>query len=178
MLRPLQLDRQPTNPSRALIGSLRALTVTQGRRTGAPFTVLPSQRRFGRSAFAGDVQSAALPVCRGNCKTALLGRIAAATLDGHLAVPKCETAIVASSLDQARIAFEHVRVFMGDRLRGRERWRVWDTAQQAGIEILTGGDRARCIDSDPHRTPAPAMRQTRAATDRHAATPARGRAEP
>ena len=48
-------------------------------------------------AFAPGVQSAALSVARGNGKTALLSGIAAATLDGPLAVPRGETVIVASS---------------------------------------------------------------------------------
>ena len=59
-------------------------------------------------AFAPGVQSAALSVARGNGKTALLSGIAAATLDGPLAVPRGETVIVAASFEQARIAFDHV----------------------------------------------------------------------
>ena len=60
---------------------------------------------FRARALASGVQSAALSVARGNGKTALLSGIAAATLDGPLAVPRGETVIVASSFEQARIAF-------------------------------------------------------------------------
>ena len=77
--------------------------------------------------------------------------IAAATLDGPLAVPRCETVIVASSFEQARIAFEHVVAFMGDRLGDKARWKVWDTAQQARIECKRTGARVRCLGSDPRR---------------------------
>lgn len=134
---------------RDLLAYLSGLTVTQGRLAGQPFTVLPWQRRFVRGAFSSGVQTAALSVARGNGKTALLAGIAAATLDGPLAVPRGETVIVASSFEQARIAFEHVMAFMGD--LGDGHWRVWDTAQQARIENKLTRARVRCIGSDPRR---------------------------
>ena len=134
-----------------LIDYLADLTVTQGRLAGQAFAVLPWQRRFVGGAFAPGVQVAALSVARGNGKTALLSGIAAATLDGPLAVPRGETVIVASSFEQARIAFEHVLAFMGSKLEDRGRWKVWDTAQQARIEDRKTGARVRCIGSDPRR---------------------------
>ena len=134
-----------------LIDYLSDLTVSQGRLAGQPFEVLPWQRRFIRGAFREGVQSAALSVARGNGKTALLSGIAAATLDGPLAISRGETVIVASSFEQARIAFEHVVAFMGDKLADRRAWKVWDTAQQARIEHRETGARVRCIGSDPRR---------------------------
>ena len=135
-----------------LIDYLAGLTVSQGRHAGQPFAVLPWQGRFVRGAFRDGVQSAALSVARGNGKTALLSGIAAATLNGPLMVSRGETVIVASSFEQARIAFEHVAAFMGDdTLRDKDRWRVWDTAQQARIEDRVTGARVRCIGSDPRR---------------------------
>ena len=133
------------NYMKGLESYLSGLTVSQGRRAGEGFEVLPWQRRFIRGAFAPGVQSAALSVARGNGKTALLSGIAAATLDGPLAVPRGETVIVASSFEQARIAFEHVVAFMGDKLGDKARWKVWDTAQQARIEDKVTGARVRCI---------------------------------
>ena len=130
---------------------LSGLTVSQGRRAGELFTVLPWQRRFIRGAFASGVQSTALSIARGNGKTALLSEIAAATLDGPLHVPRGETVIVASSFEQARIAFEHVIAFMGPKLLDKSRWKVWDTAQQARIENRQTGTRVRCVGSDPRR---------------------------
>ena len=134
-----------------MLAYLSGLTVSQGRRAGEPFRVLPWQRRFIRGAFAPGVQSAALSVARGNGKTALLSGIAAATLDGPLAVPRGETVIVASSFEQARIAFEHVVAFMGDKLSDKRRWKTWDTAQQGRIEDKVTGARVRVIGSDPRR---------------------------
>ena len=134
-----------------LVDYLSGLTVTQGRLAGQPFTVLPWQTRFVRGAFASGVQAAALSVARGNGKTALLSGIAAASLDGPLAVPRGETVIVASSFEQARIGFEHVVAFMGEKLADKGRWKIWDTAQQARIEDRKTGSRVRCIGSDPRR---------------------------
>ena len=134
-----------------LIRYLSGLTVTQGRLAGQAFAVLPWQRRFVRGAFAPGTQSAGLSVARGNGKTALLSGIAAATLDGPLAVSRGETVIVASSFEQARIAFEHVIAFMGSKLADKGRWKVWDTAQQARIEDRLTGARVRCVGSDPRR---------------------------
>ena len=136
---------------RALARYLGGLTVTQGRLAGDPFRVLPWQARFIRGAFAPGIQSAALSVGRGNGKSALLSGIACATLDGPLMVPRGETVIAASSFEQARIAFEHVLAFMGDALRDKGAWKVWDTAQQARIENRRTGARVRCIGSDPRR---------------------------
>ena len=136
---------------RTIIEYLSGLTVSQGRLAGQPFTVLPWQGRFVRGTFRPGTQSAALSVARGNGKTALLSGIAAATLDGPLAVSRGETVIVASSFEQARIAFEHVVAFMGDKLADGHRWRVWDTAQQARVEDKLTGARVRCIGSDPRR---------------------------
>ena len=134
---------------------LKGLTVSQGRLAGKSFEVLPWQSRFVRGAFRDGVQSAALSVARGNGKTALLSGIAAATLTGPLVMPRGETIIAASSLDQARIAFEHVIAFLADELRdvgGRDsRWRVWDSAQAARVEDRVTGARVRCIGSDPRR---------------------------
>ena len=136
---------------KGLLAYLGGLTVSQGRLAGEPLTVFPWQRRFIRGAFRRGVTTAALSVARANGKTTLVAGIAAATLDGPLVVPRGETVLVASSFEQARIAFEHIVAFMGDRLRDRTRWRVWDTAQQARIEDRRTGARVRCVGSDPRR---------------------------
>ena len=134
-----------------LLDYLGGLEVSQGRLSGEPLTVFPWQRRFIRGAFREGVTTAALTVGRANGKTCLTAGIAAATLDGPLTVPRSETVLVASSFEQARIGFEHVLAFMGDTLRDRGRWKVWDTAQQARIEDRKTGARVRCIGSDPRR---------------------------
>ena len=69
-------------------------------------------------------------------------------------VPRGETIIVASSFEQARIAFEHVSPLSWGRgfTRDKDRWRVWDTAQQARIECKAHRrSRPRHGFSDPRR---------------------------
>lgn len=130
---------------------LQTLVVSQGRRAGERFKALPWQRRFVRHAFRAGVKTAALSVARGNGKSALLAGIAAATLDGPLAVPRGECLIVAASFSQGRVIYEFARAYLGDKLADRRRWRTWDTAQQASIENRATGARVRVLASDPRR---------------------------
>ena len=131
-----------------LIEYVSDLCLSQGRLSGEYFRPLPWQKQFINEAFKPSVTTAALSVARGNGKTALLSAIAAATVDGPLVVPRGETIIVASSFEQARIAFEHVAAFMEpDIYRNKDRWRVWDTAQQARIECKITGARVRVMGS-------------------------------
>ena len=138
-----------------LIDYLETLTVTQGRLAGQPLKLLGWQRRFIRGAFGPDVVEAALSVGRGNGKTALTAAIATAALDGPLAYPRGETIIVASSFDQARLAWSHVVAFLrvkyGDALEDRSAWRVWDSANMATIMNRANGAVVKAIGSDPRR---------------------------
>ena len=135
----------------SLIDHLGTLTVSQGRHAGEPLTVLSWQRKFVAGAFAPGRTTAALSVARGNGKTVLVAGIAAAALDGPLAVPRGETVIVASSFAQACIAFDHFCHFMGDALRDRRRYRFWQTGQLAKVEDKKTGATVRALGSDPKR---------------------------
>ena len=134
-----------------LIHYLGSLQVTQGRLAGGPFQVLHWEKQFCRGAFKPGVQTAALSVARGNGKSTLVAGIACAALNGPLAVPRGETLIVASSFGQARIAFEHVLAFLGEGVKNKKVWRLWDSAQVARIEYRPTGAMVQCIGSDPRR---------------------------
>ena len=135
-----------------LIDFLGRLPITQGQGAGSNLELQPWQRRFVRGAFAQGVDTAALSVGRGNGKTTLLAGVAASTLTGPLAQSRGETVIVASSLTQARIAFEHCLMFVKAEIDAeRGRWSVQDTAQRASITDRRTGARVRCISSDPRR---------------------------
>lgn len=125
--------------------------MTQGAGAGEPFRLLPWERRYLRGSLAAERRVSALSIARGNGKTTFTAAIACAALEGPLAVPRGEVVIVASSLAQARIGFEHALGFMGDRLRDRGRWRVANTVNSAAIEDRRTGARVRCIASDPRR---------------------------
>ena len=137
-----------------LVTWLSSLTITQGRHAGESITLLPWQRRFVTKAFKPGVRTAALSVGRGNGKTTLIGELAAAALDGPLRQPRAEVVIVASSFDQGRICYEHVRAFLQalhDGKLPRSDWRTWDTVADASIEHRESGARVRAIGSDPRR---------------------------
>lgn len=135
-----------------VLAGVSKLAISQGAGAGQPFRVLPWQRRFVKGMLRPGVYEAALSVGRGNGKTTLCAAIATAALLGPLRRPRGEVVIVASSFGQARIAFEHVRAFVGPALaRGRTRFRVQDSAQTAAIEDRETGCRIRCIGSDPRR---------------------------
>ena len=133
-----------------LLKYIEGLEVTQGEGVGERFPLFPWERRFIRGAFAVDGDGA-LSVARGNGKTTLLAGVASAFIDGPLRQPRGDVVIAASSFGQARISFEHVRAFLGDKLAIKSEWRVWDTTQQAAIEHRPSGARVRCIGCDPKR---------------------------
>ena len=110
----------------ALIGYLEALKVTQGRHAGECLTVLPWQRQFLRMAFGAPGDSS-LSLARANGKSTFVAALGCAFLDGPLRQPRAEVVIVASSFLQARIVFDHLLGFMGERAGNRKVWRLWDS---------------------------------------------------
>ena len=129
---------------------LEALKVTQGRHAGELLTVLPWQRQFLAMAF-GAPGDAALSLARANGKSTFVAALATAFLDGPLRQPRAEVVIVASSFLQARIVFDHLLGFMGERINDRKVWRLWDSTQSARLLHLESGASVRCIGSDPKR---------------------------
>ena len=133
-----------------LVDYLGALRVTQGRLAGEPLTVLHWQRRFLRMAF-GSPGDACMSLARANGKSTFVAAIAAACIDGPLRQPRAEVVVVASSFLQARITFDHMTAFLGDKIRDRDTWRLWDSTQAARLLHLPTGASVRAIGSDPKR---------------------------
>ena len=134
----------------AVLAYLEGLRITQGRHTGECLTVLPWQRRFLAMAF-GDPGDAAVSTARGSGKSTFVAALGCAFVDGPLRQPRAEVVIVASSFLQARIVFDHLLGFLGDRIRDRKTWRLWDSTQSARLLHLPTGASVRCIGSDPKR---------------------------
>ena len=134
----------------AAVRYLEALKVTQGRHAGECLTVLPWQRQFLGMAF-GAPGDAALSLARANGKSTFVAALGCAFLEGPLRQPRAEVVIVASSFLQARIVFDHLLGFMGERARDRKVWRLWDSTQSARLMHLPTGASVRCIGSDPKR---------------------------
>ena len=136
----------------ALIEYIQGLRVAQGIHALEPFTVLPWQRRFIRGAFKTGVFTAAVSMARGNGKTAFVGTIASAAINGPLAQPNAETLIVASSFAQARIAFSHVLAYLQPAIEAFPKdWQVQDNSNTALIIYKPTGASLRAIGSDPRR---------------------------
>ena len=141
-----------TNSGRAsferLTAYLDGLTVSQGAGAGDPLRLLPWQRRFLRGFLAAD-GDVALTIARGGGKTTLLAAVGCAFVSGPLRQPRGEVVLCASSLNQARIAFDHALAFL-DATPGAE-WRIQNTQQFAVLEHRETKARLRCIGSDPKR---------------------------
>ncbi|WP_425154861.1 terminase large subunit domain-containing protein [Candidatus Palauibacter sp.] len=136
--------------AKAIIKWLGALTITEGPRAGERFEVLPFQRRFVRGLVANA--EAGLSVGRGCGKTTLAAALAACATAGPLAAVRAQTIIVASSLGQARIAFNHARWFLRPILeRDPKRWRVIEHSHECRIEDRRTGTNLRALGSDPRR---------------------------
>ena len=138
---------------RRLIRYLGGLIVGQGRHVGQPFMVLPWERRFVRGAFS-QPDDAALSLARGGGKTTLIAGIGAACVDvdGPLVEPNAESVIVASSFDQALIAFRHALHFLRPTFEAhKRRYRVQDSANRATITDRETGAMLRVLGSDHKR---------------------------
>ena len=135
-----------------LIGFLEGLVVTQGPLAGQTFEVLPWERRFLRGALAPGVFEAGLSIGRGNGKSTLVGALGTAAVSGPLAQPRGEVVIVASSFQQAKIAFAHTLAFIAPfREADPARYRVRDSANSAWIRDNLTGCELFAISSDPRR---------------------------
>lgn len=142
-----------TATATALRDYIGGLIVGQGRHAGQPFTVLPWQARFVRGAFS-QPDDAGLTLGRGGGKTTLISAIGAACVDvgGPLVEPNAESVIVASSFDQALIAFRHVIHFLRPTFEAHKgRFRVQDSANRATITDRQTGAMLRVLGSDPRR---------------------------
>ena len=133
---------------------LGGLTVTQGRRAGEAFTVLPWERRFVRGAFGPGVQSAALSVARGNGKTAFIerhrGRDPGRSADGSAWRDRDRRQ---RHIQQGRIIVRSRHAaFLGDKTARPEALGGFGIrAQVASIENRATGARVRVLGSDPRR---------------------------
>lgn len=140
---------------KALVDYLETLTLKGGDHDGAPFKVLPWERRFIRRAFDGSPDDAALSVARGDGKSALVAGLASAVVDPHgpLHATRRHVDCFASSFDQGLVVFEDILAFLGEQhdLEDRKRWRKQYTANRAWLEYKPTGARARVLGSDPKR---------------------------
>ena len=129
-------------------------TITQGQGAGEPINLFPWEQEFLQDGFAPDVTDAALTIARGNGKTTFISGIGCSALEGPLVQTRGEAIVIASSFEQARIAFEHALGYLEERhprLHLDSRWRIQDSANRASISDKQNRTRIKCIGSDPSR---------------------------
>lgn len=102
---------------KAIAAYLQEQKITQGRDIGKPFTLLPWQRRFLRGAFRDEVGEACLTMGRGGGKTTFIAGIGLAHLEADgVKQPGSEITIVASTVQQGQIIFDHCLRFLDQRI--------------------------------------------------------------
>ena len=114
------------------------------RRPLAPF-----QRKFVRNAFKPGIAQGVLSMPRGSGKSSICGELlAAAVVPGApLFVPGSESILLASSLEQARIAFSFLRAFIGDDYG----FRFLDSGQRIKVTHKSTHTAVRVASSDAKR---------------------------
>ncbi len=132
------------------------LRVTQGNRQGQPFKLLPWEKRVLREIYRTGRVETGVSVARSNGKTTLVSAIAAAAVcpGGPLAVPRSESLVVASALNQSRVAFAHIKAFVesaGHDISKRKVWLVNDSTNSVRIQYKPTGTGVSCLSSDPRR---------------------------
>ena len=137
--------------AKEVVDWISQLLISEGSRAGQNFLVLPFQKKFIIGLV--DNVEASLTIARGNGKTTLTGALGACALRGPLAAPRAQVIIVAASLGQARIAFEHAAWFLKPMIEaeGRACWRVINNTHDCRIEYRPTGTVLRAIGSDPKR---------------------------
>ncbi len=140
----------PANRLTEIVRWLGGMRITEGPLLGQKFRVLPFQKKFIKGLLAVD--EAALSMARGNGKTTLAAALAACAMAGPMAVLRAQTIIVASSLGQARIAFNHARWFLEPVISDDvKRWRLIENSHECRLEDRMTGASLRAIGSDPKR---------------------------
>ena len=144
------LSARPENLEDQIIADIGALVVTEGRHTNKDFHVLDWERELIRGLVHNT--EVALSIGRGNGKTTFVAGLACSALDGALTRPRGQVAIVASSRDQAKIAFDHIWHFMQPKARKEpQRWRMNRNNQFSIIECMKTGMHVKVYGSDPDR---------------------------
>ena len=163
---PKTVSAPVTNPLLALadriIADMEKLVLTEGTASmrGTNFKVLPWQKEIVLGMLEHRIT--AMSVARANGKTALVSALACSVLlpEGALHFDRAEVDIIASSLEQARKAFDHVLSHLRKRIdkdnQGRKHakgilWRVRNSPSQREIEYVPNGVRLKILGSDPKR---------------------------
>lgn len=159
---PKILDADPSVIAKGIRKDILKLRVSEGRFSGKKIMLMPWQEQFidGISDHRlYDIFAATM--ARGNGKTTFISALSTSGIvpSGTLYRPRGEIDIIASSLGQGRICFNHIYHFLKYRIeKDRERegskvepWRVIDNSHQAGLSYTPDDTKLQVKGSDPKR---------------------------
>ena len=133
---------------KATLDWISRLRITQGQNEGHPIQILPWQRDFLERLLSANTTEIGISMARGGGKTTWLAYIAAAYFIGPLRSRRGHVFIVASSIQQAMIALDHLM----ETLELREhthRFRASFSAHLSGVKDLLTGTMVRVLSSRP-----------------------------
>ena len=119
---------------------------------GAPLELLDWEREVIDGAMQPNVSRIGISIPRKNGKTELCAGLSVSALCGALAQEAGEVVFVASSFEQATIAFRSVLAMLDAKIEeDPARWRSEDHANRARITDRKSKSILKCIGSDPRR---------------------------
>lgn len=124
------------------------LKITQGQGADKPVQILDWQRDFLERLLRSETTEIGISMARGGGKTTWLAMIAAAYFIGPLRKPRGHVFIVASTIQQAMIALEHLIETLGLRERGH-RFRSSFSSHLTGVKDAMTGNMVRVLSSRP-----------------------------
>jgi len=140
---------------------VRGRKISEGRFTGQYFKILPWQEEVLEACVDPSVQIIPITMSRGNGKTTFIANIAcsAITPGQSLYRDRGQIPIIASSLDQGTIAFDHIKCYLQPRIDAdreisgklRYPWKSIDNSHQKELEWAPGGTKLKVRGSDPKR---------------------------
>ena len=154
---------------KTVLEEMRSLTVSEGQFAGMPIELYDWEIDFVKGVL--ENQTSALTVARGNGKTTLVAALGLIAFIGCLSRWRGQVLIVASSLNQGKLSFDHIMCFMAEMLETVElpggqgvlrpkdlRWKVHNNTHICMIEdrltqsnlIVLGSDAKRAHGRAPH----------------------------
>ena len=136
-----------------IIWEMEQLVVSEGRFAGERLKVFPWEADFIDGFL--DAQVSALTEARGNGKTSVVSGLGRIGFTGCLRRWRGQVTIVASSLDQGRLSFDHIESFMDaelkDKFEGKARFRLVNNAHQCFMEDHLTKSKLTVLGSDAKR---------------------------
>lgn len=124
------------------------LPITQGQGVGKPIQILDWQRDFLERLLSATTTEIGISMGRGGGKTCWLAMVAAAYFIGPLRQPRGHVYIIASTIQQAMIALEHLIETLGLRDHSH-RFRASFSSHLTGVKDAMTGTMVRVLSSRP-----------------------------